>query len=143
MKRGGVHIHPRFPKHRGKALFQLSGRLVGKGDCQNVKGLRRLLAQRARQLHRGFAALLHKAFQLLHLLRIHRLRYLPAVVRVAEPDQICDAIDKHRCFSAARSRKDQQRPLCGKYRFPLHGVQAAELRLDVLAAQSAKSFLAL
>lgn len=53
----------------------------------------------------------------------------------AETNQIRNTVDKHRRFAAARPRQDQQRPVCGKYRVPLHRVQLSELRLNILFAQ--------
>ena len=54
------------------------------------------------------------------------------VIRAAEAHQVGNAVYKHGGFAAARARQNEQRPLGVKHRLSLHGVQLAELPLNIL-----------
>ena len=130
-----VDILTCFTQHGGKTIFQFPRRLVCKGDGENIIGAHRVLPQERPKSLGRLAAAVQQAFQLRHLFRPGALRRICAAVRAAETNQIRNTVDKHRRFAAARPRQDQQRPVCGKYRVPLHRVQLSELRLNILFAQ--------
>ena len=55
--------------------------------------------------------------------------------RSTRGQQVGDAVREDARLAGTRARQDQQRPVCGKYRVPLHRVQLSELRLNILFAQ--------
>ena len=136
---GGVHILPGLPQHGGKAVFQLARRLVGKGDGEDAVRPDGLLRQHGRQRLAGRAARLHQPLQLGHMRACKPRGHKRRVIRPAEAHQVGDAVHKHGGFAAARARQNEQRPLGVKHRLALHGVQFAELPLDILFSQRQKA----
>ena len=67
------------------------------------------------------------------------VRDLIRIRRLAERDEVRDAVDKHGRLAAARAGQQQQRALCGQDALELHGVEILKARGDDRAAGGQKS----
>ena len=61
------------------------------------------------------------------------------MVRVAEADQVRDAVHQHRGLPAARTGQQKKRALGREHSLPLYVIQFAKALLDVLFAQLYKA----
>jgi len=113
-------------EHIAKTFLQFPCRLVGKGDRHdfprqaggNAEVSPRLLRQRRILLQIRFAGVDVGVVQF-HL-------HETAVVGIAVTQNICNTVDEHSCFSAARTGQNQVRTVYGKHRFPLAVVHSGK-----------------
>ena len=103
MERARPKVHGILAEHHCQAFFQLVCSLIGKGDRQNLPRLRRVHGKDVRDLrvHRVIAVQI-TAHQL-HIVLVRGALCKIGIVSIAEPDQVCDAVDEHRRFAAARA----------------------------------------
>ena len=113
------------PQHAFEPLLQLVGRLVCKRDRDDRPrrgGMQR--RERLGPLLHGLVARLEIGFEKFDVLIRDIVRDLIRIRRLAERDEVRDAVDEHGRLAAARAGQQQQRPLRGHDRAALHLVQA-------------------
>ena len=128
-------------QHPAQTLFQLPCRLVGKGDGHHVPAADSVLPQHPVQPGGRIGAGHNCRFQSLDILLCHLTGGPAGTVGRAKPDQVCDAVDQNSGLAAACPGQNEQRAVGGKYRLPLHIVQAAKLLFNIGIAQSAEFLL--
>ena len=139
---GGKHLVPLFAaQHIAQALFQLPCRLVGKGDGHHVPTANSILPQHPVQPGGRIGAGHNCRFQGLDIILGHLTGGPARTVGRAKPDQVCNAVDQNSGLAAACTGQNEQRAVGGKYRLPLHIVQAAKLLFNIGIAQSAEFLL--
>ena len=117
---------------QGKPVLQLPRRFVGKCDGDDApRHRRRHRAEAVRPQAVSVGDVFPQAFQESNIRFRHCNGDLLRIAGPAEAHQIGDPVDQHRGLAAAGSGKQQQRALGGQDRLPLHGVELAELSLDV------------
>ena len=139
---GGKHLVPLFAaQHIAQALLELPCRLVGKGDGHHVPAADSVLPQHPVQPGGRIGAGHNCRFQSLDIILGHLTGGPAGTVGRAKPDQVCDAVDQNSGLAAACTGQNEQRAVGGKYRLPLHIVQAAKLLFNIGIAQSAEFLL--
>ena len=121
------------PQQDCQALLQLIGGLVGEGDGHNAPGNCRLhgaeeICPTAFLLGRGVVQL----FQEQNILLSHRVGDLPGVTAPAVAHDIGYSVDEDCGLAAACACQQKQRPLGGKNRLLLHGIQLRKAPGNVL-----------
>ena len=115
MEGAGPDVVCVLAQHGLQPRLEFPGGLVGEGDGED--------APRLHPIPGGKASGLLPALPQNCKLRLVRVGGdLVAVARAAVSEQVCDAVDEHRGFAAARAREDQQRPLRRQHGPALHGV---------------------
>lgn len=122
-------------EHRAKAVLELPGRLICKGDRhdfprqagRNAQVTACLLRQRLAAVEIGAA---RREIFLVQLVLNER-----AVVSVSVAQDVRNAVDQHSRLSASGSGKDQQRPADRKDSLPLPVVHAGEFFFEHRAAK--------
>ena len=136
---GGVHVRAlRLPQHGGKAGFQFPCRLVGEGDGQHVPGAGVLQTQHRPKRRRDILPC-KGGFQAFQVLFRCRPGQPFGVMRLAEADDVGDAVHQHRGLAAARAGQDEQRALGAEHRFFLRLVQPFKPALDKFIPKGRKS----
>ena len=139
---GGKHLVPLFAaQHIAQALLELPCRLIGKGDGHHVPTANSVLPQHPVQPGGRIGAGHNCRFQSLDILLCHLTGGPAGTVGRAKPDQVCDTVDQNSGLAAACTGQNEQRAVGGKYRLPLHIVQAAKLLFNIGIAQSAEFLL--
>ena len=141
VERGRPHVGGHLlPQHPAKALLQLVGGLVGKGDSQHLPGARRL--HRAQVFHQRALSRIRRSgvlLQKLHLVLGDGDGDLVRVAAAAEAQQVGHPVDQHRGLAGAGASQQQQRPLGGQNALPLAGVQVAVFCGDGIVPRLDKS----
>ena len=146
MERGRPHVGGHLlPQHPTKALLQLVGGLVGKGDSQHLPGARRL--HRAQVFHQRALSRIRRSGILRSGILLQKLYLvlgdgdgdLVRVAAAAEAQQVGHPVDQHRGLAGAGTRQQQQRPLGGQNALPLAGVQVAVFCGDGIVPRLDKS----
>ena len=128
---GGPHVVGGRPQPGCQTVFQLSRRLVSKGDGDDFPGLRHIQgAEPVDPAHLIGVRMLREMLQKVQICLRGPVRHLLTVTAPAVGQQIVNPLDQHGGLAAAGAGQQQQRPLGGHGSLPLHGVQPGQIPGD-------------
>ena len=140
VKGHGPNIPCALSQHPFKAILQLIGSLVGKGDGDDAPGGCRFYG--AEHICPVTVVIPHRLLQVLQKLKIlirHCIRDQVAVAAPAETDQIGHPVDQHCGLAAAGTGQQKQRSFCGHNGLQLHIIQPGKGGCNILAPGRNKS----
>ena len=128
---GGPDVVGHGPQTSRQTVLQLSRRLVGKGDGDDLPGAGHIHgAEAAGPAHLQVIRPVREGFQKSKVLLRGPLRHKVRIAAPAVGQQVVHPLDQDGGLAAARARQQQKRPLRGHGGLALHGIEPLQVPGD-------------